>query len=150
MNNQGASSTEELKPESLDIIVAEDDAHDQMLLVMAAKDGAADVEFTFAGDGEELLDLLRERHKNGLTPDLVVLDMRMPRLDGHEVLDALANNPELRPRQVGVFSSSHREQDIQQSIQKGAAWHRVKPSRFEDLVGFVAEVTAECLAAPAS
>lgn len=130
--------------ETLDVVVAEDDAHDQMLMVMAAQDAGSDIEFGFVSDGEQLLDLLRHRAAAGTQPDLVVLDMRMPKLDGHEVLDALRQEPAIGPRIVGVFSSSYRQQDIEKSIEKGAAWHEVKPSKFEDLVEFVNRIADQC------
>ncbi len=139
------------KSESTDaivtILVAEDDPHDQMLFVMAADDSHVEVELEFASDGEELLEELERRAVAGARPDLVVLDMRMPRMNGHEVLDALADRPDISPREIGVFSTSFRRQDIDRSLAKGAAWHVVKPSRYEELVAFVQDIVARCIAA---
>ncbi|MGH1488938.1 MAG: response regulator [Acidimicrobiales bacterium] len=123
-----------------DVLVAEDDAHDQMLFVMAADDSKTDMSVSFVADGEELLGELRKRAASDSLPDVLVLDMRMPRLDGHEVLDVLRDEPTIRPAVVGVFSSSHRQQDIDRSMAKGAAWHKVKPSRYEDLLSFVRQL----------
>ena len=128
------------------IIVAEDDPHDQMLFGMAAEDSGLEIDFDFVSAGDELIRELERRARLGALPDVLVLDMKMPRLDGHEVLDVLAERPELRPSRVGVFSTSHRQQDIDRSRAKGAAWHEVKPSRYEDLVGFVERIVAESLA----
>ncbi len=126
------------------ILVAEDDSHDQLLMVMAAQDCNVDVEFSFVENGEELMDELRSRVSTGTMPHMVVLDMRMPRMDGHEVLDALQDEPTIRPGLIGVFSSSYRQQDIDLSLEKGAMWHRVKPSKYEELVDFVADIAAQC------
>ena len=126
------------------ILVAEDDPHDQLLMVMAAQDCDVDVTFSFVENGEEVMTELRTRASAGAMPDMVVLDMRMPRMDGHEVLDALRDEPAIRPEKVGVFSSSYRQQDIDLSLEKGAMWHRVKPSKYEELVDFVTEIATQC------
>lgn len=137
---------------AINLLVAEDDPHDQMLLLMAAGDCDAGVEVTidFADDGAELLAELRRRAVTSSLPDLVVLDMRMPTVDGHEVLDALREDPTLPEVAVGVFSSSYRQQDIDRSLAKGAAWHEVKPSRYEELVAFVEWIAASLAAVPAA
>lgn len=133
-----------IRPESgpLSILVAEDDPHDQMLFMMAAEDcdldGAVTIEFV--DSGAELLDELRLRHRNGAVPDLVVLDMRMPGIDGHQVLDLIGSDATLPAVDIGVFSSSYRQQDIDRSLAKGASWHEVKPSKFEELVVFVRRI----------
>jgi len=131
---------------ALEVLVAEDDPHDQMLFVMAADDSDIELSISFVSDGEELLDELRARAATNSLPDLVVLDLWMPKVDGHEVLEALDREPALRPGEVGVLSSSYRQLDIDRSIDGGAAWHEVKPSRYEDLVGFVHRVAAQTLA----
>ena len=118
-------------------LVAEDDPADQMLFMMAAEESGLDFEFSFAEDGIEVLSLLEEQQQAGSLPDLLILDMRMPRKGGHEVLEDLAERTSLRPAEVGILSTSHRQQDIDRSLSKGAAWHVVKPSRFEELVEFL-------------
>lgn len=125
------------------VLVAEDDPHDQMLLIMAAEDAKASLHFEFVTNGEELVDELRGRRPDEL-PTILVLDMRMPRMSGHEVLDWLNGEPSLRPAEVGMFSTSHRDQDVEQSLAKGAQWHEVKPSKFEELVAFIERLDARC------
>lgn len=131
---------------TLKTLVAEDDPHDQMLFVMAADDCSIDLSIEFTSDGQELIDELRARAASGCMPDLVVLDMWMPRLDGHEVLQVIQAEPEIRPRELGVFSSSFRQQDIDRSLSFGAKWHEVKPSRYEELVAFVERISATTMA----
>jgi len=140
------------KTAKMTILVAEDDPHDQMLLVMAAEDCGVDVDITidFANDGAELLAELKRRAAASAVPELVVLDMRMPMLDGHDVLDALRDDATLPDVRVGVFSSSYRQQDIDRSLQKGAAWHEVKPSRYEELVEFVERIATQFAPKPAN
>lgn len=126
------------------VLVAEDDPHDQMLFIMAAEDAKAQLVFEFMPNGEEFLTGLRRMATENDLPTMAVLDMRMPRMNGHEVLDALDQEPWLRPAEIGVFSTSHRKQDVDESLAKGAAWHEVKPSKFEDLVGFIRRLDERC------
>lgn len=126
------------------VLVAEDDPHDQMLFIMAAEDAKAALHFDFMPNGEEFISELRRLAADEELPTMAVLDMRMPRLSGHEVLDILDREPWLRPPEVGVFSTSHRQQDVDQSLAKGAAWHEVKPSKFEDLVAFIRRIDERC------
>lgn len=126
----------------LRVLVAEDDHHDQMLFVMAADDAKVDISIEFASDGREVIELLRSSVAAGSLPDLAVLDLWMPKLDGHEVLEIMVAEPEIRPSTVGVFSSSYRQQDIDRSLELGAAWHEVKPSKYQDLVEFIRRASA--------
>jgi CheY-like chemotaxis protein len=137
-----AHGTSKMKT-GLSILVAEDDPHDQMLFVMAVADCDFEIGVSFSADGEELIADLRRLALEGALPDILVLDMRMPRLNGHEVLDVLRDEPEICPETVGVFSSSHRQQDIERSLSKGAAWHEVKPSRYRQLLLFLERLVAE-------
>ncbi len=126
------------------VLVAEDDPHDQMLFIMAAEDANAALKLEFMPNGEELVTELRRMASDDALPTMAVLDMRMPRMSGHEVLDILNEDPRICPAEVGVFSTSHREQDVQTSLDKGAAWHEVKPSKFEELVAFIRRIDERC------
>jgi two-component system response regulator len=126
------------------VLVAEDDPHDQMLFIMAAEDARAALRFEFMPNGEEFITELRRLATDEDLPAMAVLDMRMPRMSGHEVLDVLQREPWLRPAEVGVFSTSHRQQDVDESLARGAAWHEVKPSKFEDLVAFIRRLDERC------
>lgn len=127
------------------VLVAEDDPHDQMLFIMAAEDAGATIKLEFIPNGEECIDELRRRAADEDLPTMAVLDMRMPRMNGHEVLDILGQEPAICPAEVGVFSTSHRHQDVVESLAKGAAWHEVKPSTFEELVAFIRRIDERCL-----
>ena len=61
----------------LDVIVADDEPSDNLLLALAAQDAEVEMNFTFAEDGEELLQILIDRVASGNAPDVVVLDIRM-------------------------------------------------------------------------
>ena len=79
-----APSPRATKP--LDVIVADDEPADNLLLAMAAQEADVEMNFTFAEDGEELIRLLTERVAEGKVPDVVVLDIRMPRCTGLEAM----------------------------------------------------------------
>ena len=137
--------TDQLTPlETKRVLVAEDDPHDQMLFIMAAEDAGSSIAFRFTSNGEELVAELRRMAADDSLPTMAVLDMRMPRMNGHEVLDVLGAEPTICPAEVGVFSTSHRHQDVIDSLDKGAAWHEVKPSKFEELVAFVRRIDERC------
>lgn len=126
------------------VLVAEDDPHDQMLFIMAAEDANASIKLEFMPNGEEFLTELRRLAAAGELPAMAVLDMRMPRMSGHDILDVLSQEPAIRPAEVGVFSTSHRHEDVVESLTKGAAWHEVKPSKFEELVAFISRIDQRC------
>ncbi len=126
------------------VLVAEDDPHDQMLFIMAAEDAEATIKLEFRPNGEEFVAELRRMATDDELPTMAVLDMRMPRMSGHDVLDVLAQEPAIRPPEVGVFSTSHRHQDVVESLTRGAAWHEVKPSKYEELVAFIRRIDERC------
>jgi CheY-like chemotaxis protein len=123
--------------------------------ILLAEDSAADVELTLAAlaehnlanevvvvrDGAEALDYLLRRgaykdRTNGL-PAVVLLDLKMPKLDGLEVLRTLKGHPELRHVPVVMLTSSREEQDLVESYRLGVNAYVVKPvdfSQFQEAV----------------
>jgi CheY-like chemotaxis protein len=123
--------------------------------ILLAEDSAADVELTLAAlaehnlanevvvvrDGAEALDYLLRRgvhqdRTNGL-PAVVLLDLKMPKLDGLEVLRALKGEPALRHVPVVMLTSSREEQDLVESYRLGVNAYVVKPvdfSQFQEAV----------------
>ncbi|EYB66423.1 hypothetical protein DEIPH_ctg139orf0153 [Deinococcus phoenicis] len=84
-----------------------------------------------ARDGQEALELLR--HTEHL-PDLVLLDLNMPRMTGHEVLRAVKGDAALREVPVVVFTTSSEPSDRATCAAAGADDYILKPSEFEDLI----------------
>jgi len=122
--------------EPLDLLIAEDDPHDQLLMTLASADAAPPIRVTFTDDGAQLLAVLRRRIDEGNTPDLVVLDIRMPGTDGHDVLAQMQWSTDLRAVPVVVLSSSTARSDIVRCWSRGVLAYEVKPSRFDELVDF--------------
>src|SRR5437016_3794743 len=127
------------------ILVAEDDPTDAFFLQRAfAKTGTL-VGLKFVRDGQEAIDYLRgenafaDRGSNPL-PQLLLLDLKMPRLNGFEVLNWLKTQPGLRRLLVIVFSSSAEAGDINRAYDLGANSYLVKPHATEELLELVNRV----------
>jgi CheY-like chemotaxis protein len=126
--------------------------------ILYAEDSAADVELTLAaleehhlanevvavGDGVEALDYLYRRgafaDREAGNPAVVLLDLKMPRVDGLEVLRQVKSDPDLRTIPVVIMTSSREERDLVESYRLGVNAYVVKPVDFEQFVAAVKEV----------
>ncbi len=137
------SSTDTPSPDrTLDIVMADDDRNDHLLLLMAAEEAGVVADFTFLDDGSTLMFHLADISDTADLPNLIILDLRMPGLDGHRTLDELQAHPVLWQIPVVVFTSSTRWSDEVRSFDRGARWVETKPSEFEDLLTFVRSLPA--------
>jgi CheY-like chemotaxis protein len=120
------------------ILLVEDNAGDAQLMRIAFGDVLPDARLSVITDGETALNTLVE----GGPPDLVLLDLNLPRLSGHELLAALrgAADPALRRVPVVVLSSSQAASDVRRSYELGAS-HVAKPQDMDGLLA-VAEAIA--------
>jgi DNA-binding response OmpR family regulator len=91
-----------------------------------------------ARDGEEAWTLIKERK-----PDLVVLDLKMPRRSGLEVLTAIRGDPELRGTQVMLLTASDQQADIDAGVLAGADYYLTKPFSPADLLARVSEAIGQ-------
>lgn len=112
------------------ILVAEDDADDQMLLSEAFNASSYTGSLHFVLDGVELIRHLGESD----LPDLVLLDLNMPKLSGHEVLQRLRGQDRLRGLPVVVLSTSGSTEDVTRAYRSGANTYLQKPRTFSALV----------------
>jgi CheY-like chemotaxis protein len=124
------------------LLVAEDDENDALLLERALRRADSDFRLVRVADGEELVSYLqgdKPYHDRAVhpDPDLVLLDLKMPRMDGFDVLRwrREQENGHLLP--VIVFSSSTLERDVRQAYALGANSYVVKPMRSEALDGMI-------------
>jgi len=128
------------------ILMAEDDADDRLLVQDAfSESGSSDV-VRFVGDGEELVDYLLRRGKfekpaDSPRPDLILLDLNMPKKDGREALQEIRAHTALRRVPVVVFTTSRADTDVAKVYELGANSFITKPAEFEALVNTVSRLT---------
>ena len=121
------------------ILLAEDDPSDAKLVGIALQRSISGNPVTVVNDGTELVSYLKGegRYADRQTfpfPDLVLLDLKMPKMDGFEVLRWLRQQPVLKRLRVIVLTNSARECDVELAYEVGANSYLVKPTHFEDLV----------------
>lgn len=132
-------STRSRMHEALTILLAEDNADDVFLLEQAFKKAGATSRIVAVSDGAEVLQFLqRGEAQTAAPPDLLLLDLNMPRMNGFEVLKALRSaTPPWRDMFVIVFSASGLPRDVTEAYALGANAFVVKPNRIDQLVSFV-------------
>src|SRR5262249_1418405 len=126
------------------ILLAEDNERDVELTLAALDEKNLANEVVIARDGEEALDYLNGRgkfagHANGL-PVVVLLDLKMPKVDGLEVLRRMRAEEKLKHVPVVMITSSREEQDLLKSYQLGVNAYVVKPMDFQQFANSIKEI----------
>ena len=120
------------------ILLAEDNAADVELTMAALRENRVANPITVTRDGAETLDYLHCRNKYAdrprTRPVLVLLDLKMPKVDGIEVLRAIKSDPQLKTIPVVVLTSSREETDLVRSYDLGVNAYVVKPVDFRDFI----------------
>ena len=120
------------------ILLAEDNENDVELTLTALKECRLSNEVEIVRDGAEALDYIYQRGKysgrGGGLPCVILLDLKMPRVDGHEVLRQLKSDPALRHIPVVMLTSSREERDVVLSYDLGVNAFVVKPVDFDQFV----------------
>jgi len=123
------------------ILLAEDDPRDQELTIAALSEYRLANEILVVSDGVEALDYLHRRGRFADVPPgnpaILLLDLKMPKVDGLEVLQEIRQTPALRLLPVVMLTSSKEEADIAESYNLGASAYVVKPVDFHDFVDAV-------------
>jgi CheY-like chemotaxis protein len=125
----------------LEILVAEDDPNDVFLLERALRKGGVKAPVHFVADGQRAIEYLARTISPEAThpirrPNLLLLDLKLPRLNGFEVLEWIRTQPALNDLVVVVLSSSGLQEDKLQAYALGADSYVEKPSYPQDLVQF--------------
>lgn len=118
------------------VVIADDDPDIRRLVEMTVTNAGCDV--TVASDGEEALERVRDS-----IPDLVILDVLMPRMDGWEVARALKSDPATREVPVMFLTSRGQEHDVLEGFDSGAIDYMVKPFSPRELQVRVRSVLAK-------
>jgi CheY-like chemotaxis protein len=121
------------------VLVAEDNPDDAILLRRALQKAGIDARVKIVSDGEEMLLYLQAKgayadRANNPLPNLIILDLKMPRRSGLEVLAWIAQHPELIVVPTIVLSASNLDNDVRSAYNLGANTYFVKPTTFEELV----------------
>ena len=126
------------------ILLAEDSAQDVELTLNALAEHNIGNSVAVARDGAEALDYLYKRGKFGGreqgNPVLLLLDLKMPKVDGLEVLRTVKSDPRLRSIPVVVLTSSREEQDVVRSYELGVNAYVVKPVEFDKFLRAVRDL----------
>lgn len=126
------------------ILLAEDNPQDAELILEALADHKLANRVTHVKDGVEALEYLRCEGKYATRrtghPAVVVLDIKMPRLDGIAVLRAIRSDPALKLIPVVMLTSSREEKDLIHSYELGSNAYVVKPVKFADFVAAVKQL----------
>ncbi len=126
------------------ILLAEDNPKDVELTLEALSEHNLANQVVVAKDGVEAIEYLRCEGKFKLrrpgNPAVVLLDIKMPRMDGIEVLQAIRNDPALKMLPVVMLTSSREEPDLTRSYAMGANAYVVKPVDFQDFIAAVKQV----------
>lgn len=129
-----------LKP----ILLVEDNPHDLELTLVALERGRLVNEVVVARDGAEALDYLHKRGPYQDRPDgnpaFILLDLKLPKVDGLQVLESIKSSVELRQIPVVMLTSSREEQDLLRSYRLGVNAYVVKPVGFQEFMEVVQEV----------
>jgi CheY-like chemotaxis protein len=129
--------TEPLK--SIVILMADDDDEDRMLARDALREARLANDLRFVTDGEELMAYLRRQGAFAApgaapAPGLILLDLKMPKKNGYEVLADIRSDPALRRIPVVALTTSKSEEDIARTYDLGVNSFIIKPVTFEGLV----------------
>lgn len=126
----------------VDILLVEDDAGDELITREAFADNKIKNTLHVARDGQEGLDFLYRRgvHADAPTPDLILLDLNLPKYDGRELLEAIKSDADLCHIPVVVLTTSSAEEDILRSYKLHANAYVTKPVDLDQFMKAVREI----------
>jgi two-component system, chemotaxis family, response regulator Rcp1 len=126
----------------MEILLVEDNPGDVRLTQEALKEAKVRNNLSLAWDGVEALAFLRREREHGEAPrpDLILLDLNLPRKDGREVLEEIKADPELRRIPVVILTTSEAEQDIVRAYDLHVNCYVTKPVDLEQFVRVVKSI----------
>ena len=135
------------------VLMADDDEDDCLLVESAFQEIGIAHDLRFVGDGQELLDYLYNEGdfadpEKYPRPNLILLDLNMPRIDGREALAIIKSDPQLKDIPILILTTSREERDIDLSKQAGASSFLSKPEAFEDLTDMLSKFCTAILHNP--
>lgn len=129
-----------MKP--IHILLVEDNEGDILLTTDALHEGKIKNTISIAKDGWEAIQFLEKKgkYKDEKTPDLVLLDVNLPKMNGHEVLKNIKSNDKIKHIPVIMLTTSSTEKDVFQSYQNHANCYITKPVELNDFLEVVTSI----------
>ncbi|MFB6783124.1 MULTISPECIES: response regulator [unclassified Streptomyces] len=126
----------------IEVLLVEDDPGDELMTREAFEDNKIRNTLHVTRDGQEALDFLYRRgdHVDAPRPDLILLDLNLPRYDGRQVLEKIKNDPELALIPVVVLTTSSAEEDILRSYKLHANAYVTKPVDLDQFIAAVRQI----------
>ncbi|WP_227687162.1 response regulator [Spirosoma arboris] len=126
---------------SMTILIADDDTDDRLFMDKALRQSGYTQNIQFVEDGEELMEYLRQEGRyndqNAPWPNLLILDLNMPRKNGFQALNEIKDDPKLRRLPVVVMTTSSADEDVLKTYNLGVNSFVTKPFNFNRLVEMV-------------
>ena len=124
------------------VLLAEDNPDDVLITQRMWMKASVSKPLIAVNDGEEALKFLRKQGKyvDAPTPSLLLLDLKMPRIDGFQVLETMKNDDTLKDIPVIVLTSSERREDMERAIKLGCERYIVKPINLDGFLKTIEEI----------
>lgn len=124
----------------INIILADDDEDDRLFFIDAFDELSMNIKVNTFEDGVELMDYLNS--DNAILPQVLFLDLNMPRKNGIECLNEIKANDKMSDIAIAIYSTSASEEDIEETFVMGANIYIKKPSSFKQLKKVLSEVVS--------
>ncbi|GAB3964357.1 response regulator [Spirosoma terrae] len=126
---------------AMTVLIADDDADDRMFLEQAMRQNGYTQSIEFVENGEQLMEYLRQEgrynEQNAPWPNLLILDLNMPRKNGFQALSEIKDDPKLRRLPVIVMTTSSTDEDVIKTYNLGVNSFVTKPFNFNRLVEII-------------
>lgn len=128
--------------QNIEILLVEDNPGDIRLIVEVLKDGKLHNNLSVVEDGEQALSYLKRggSYPNAIVPDLILLDLNLPKINGTEVLAEIRKDPQLKHIPVIILTTSEAEQDILKAYDLHANCYITKPVNLDDFLTVVRSI----------
>jgi CheY-like chemotaxis protein len=127
---------------AIDVLLVDDDPGDTLMIREAFEHNKVRNALACVADGVQAMQYLRREgeYADASRPDLILLDLNLPRMDGREVLAEIKSDPQLATIPVVVLTTSHAEEDVLKSYQLHANAYVTKPVDFERFIEVVRQI----------
>ncbi len=130
------------REQALSVLLVEDDPGDVLIAREALAAGRLSTDLHVVTDGVDAMSYLRrtDEFTDAIRPDLILLDLNLPRKSGHEVLAEMKQDPDLRRIPVVVLTTSQAQEDVAKSYELQASVHVSKPVDFDQFTEVVRQI----------